>query len=195
VQNIASTCAAQSFHQVADWVMVEFVPDAALPAPRLVVTPLEGFGMPLIRYANGDLGKPAAGSCPCGLPFPLMDISVARVVDVFVTPEGKRIWGQFFTHLMYGVAGIKQFQFHQTATDRIRLLLVKDESFDAATEVRLRQVVTDIHARASQGIRVDIEYVREIKQTAAGKFIFTRSDVSAGAPRANGNEGVADYDH
>jgi len=179
VQNIAAVCRAQSMHQVADWVYTEFVPSPDLPAPQIVVTPLESFGMPLIRYANGDLGKPAAGSCPCGLPFPLMDLSVARVVDVFVTPEGKHIYGQFFTHLLYGIAGIKQFQFHQVTTDLVRLLIVKDDTFDAATAQKLDEANARIHRQASPFMQVRVEYVDEIPRTAVGKHIFTRSDVWA----------------
>ena len=123
VPNIAATCAQQRMHQVADWVFTEFVSDSTLPASRLIVTPLESRAMPLIRYANDDLGTPADGDCPCGLPYPLMDLNVARVVDVFVTPEGRHVYGQFFTHFLYGIAGIKQFQFHQIAADTIRLLI------------------------------------------------------------------------
>jgi phenylacetate-CoA ligase len=177
VPNIAVTCVRQRMHQVADWVFTEFVRDADLPAPRIVVTPLECCSMPLIRYANGDLGSPVEGDCPCGLPHPLMDVNVARVVDVFVTPEGTRIYGQFFTHLLYGVAGIKQFQFHQVATDRIRLLLVKDSAFDAATAQKLDDVKARIHQQASPLIHVELEYVNDIPRTAMGKHLFTRSDV------------------
>jgi phenylacetate-CoA ligase len=177
VPNIAATCVEQSMHQIADWVLVEFVADATLPAPQLVVTPLECRSMPLIRYANGDLGRSVDGSCRCGSPYPLMDINVARVVDVFLTPEGKHIYGQFFTHLLYGVRGIKQFQFHQVATDRIRLLIVKDRAFDETTERQLGAVVAEIHRQASPLIEVTIEPVDDIPRTAVGKHIFTRSDV------------------
>src|SRR5262249_16813125 len=41
VQNIAATCVRQRMHQVADWVFVEFIRESGLPAPRIVVTPLE----------------------------------------------------------------------------------------------------------------------------------------------------------
>ncbi|MFN8545804.1 MAG: methyltransferase domain-containing protein [Candidatus Binatia bacterium] len=189
VQNIGATCVAQRMHQVADWVYAEFVHDAGLPAPRVVVTPFECWGMPLIRYANGDLASAVTGSCACGLPFPLMGLDVTRVVDVFVMPDGTRVYGQFFTHLLYGVGGVRQFQFHQTAVDRIRLRVVRDRDFDAESERKLGEVVRDIHKKAGPEVRVDIEYVEDIPRTAAGKHIFTRSDVWArqsdvsGSPR------------
>ena len=179
VPNIAATCAQQRMHQVADWVFTEFVSEPTLPASRLIVTPLESRAMPLIRYANDDLGTPADGDCPCGLPYPLMDLNVARVVDVFVTPEGRHIYGQFFTHLLYGIVGIKQFQFHQVTADTIRLLIQRDATFDAATAAKLADVTAIIHKQASPLIQVRIEYVDDIPRTAAGKHIFTRSDVWA----------------
>lgn len=183
VSNIAATCVEQRMHQVADWSLVEFVPEESLPAPRLVVTPLECRSMPLIRYANGDLGRPVADSCPCGLPYPLMDLDVARVVDVFVTPEGKRVYGQFFTHLLYGIRGVRQFQFHQLTTRLVRLSIVKDASFDDATAKKLDEVVARIHGEASPSMEVAIAYVDHIPRTAAGKHLFTRSDVWASRVR------------
>jgi len=179
VQCIAAPCAAGGMHQIADWVLTEFVADEDLPSPRVVVTPLESYGMPLIRFANGDLGRAVEGPCVCGMAFPLMDLAVARVVDVFVTPEGKRFYGQFFTHLMYGISGVRKFQFHQVETDLIRLLVVKDVDFDAATEAKLWQAVAEVRAKVSAAIVVQIEYVDDIPRTAVGKHIFTRSDVWA----------------
>jgi hypothetical protein len=108
-----------------------------------------------------------------------MDLNVARVVDVFVTPEGRHIYGQFFTHLLYGIVGIKQFQFHQIAADTIRLLIQRDATFDAATAAKLADATAIIHKQASPLIQVRIEYVDDIPRTAAGKHIFTRSDVWA----------------
>jgi len=98
-------------------------------------------------------------------------------VDVFVTPEGKRVYGQFFTHLLYGISGIKQFQFHQVRPDFVRLLLVKDASFDEATNWKLEEAIARVHRQASPLMHVAIEYVDEIPRTAVGKHIFTRSDV------------------
>ena len=101
---------------------------AAAPgvAPPLILTSLWNYGMPFIRYRNEDCAKLIAERCGCGNNFPLMTLDVARVSDNFVLPGGRVVHGEFFTHLMYGSEGIRTFQFHQTAPDRITLWVVPD---------------------------------------------------------------------
>lgn len=187
VQNIAAECPAGSIHVNADYAVVETdEPPAPGMAAPLLVTSLRAYAMPFIRYRNEDTGTLVDGACACGGGFPLMRLDIARLSDNFVLPGGKVVHGEYFTHLMYGSAGVASFQFHQTAVDRIVLRVVPDASVANGAEGRaaaVRRSIAEIAKLSPDApVTVDVEEVDAIALSSAGKHRFTRSDVApAGA--------------
>lgn len=185
VQNIAAECPAGRMHVNADFVVVETddsSPRAAgAPAPFLL-TSLRNYAMPFIRYRNEDCGELEEGTCDCGSNFPLMRLNVARTSDNFLLPGGRVVHGEFFTHLMYGSEGVRNFQFHQTAEDSITLLVVPDDGKDEARARVLSAAVEQVEALAPGALRLEVREVESIPLSSAGKHRFVRSDV--GAPSA-----------
>lgn len=197
VQNIAAECVRGRMHVNADFVVLEVegrpagregarrgdgrVSQDDEPAP-LLVTSLWNYAMPFIRYRNEDCGALVEGACECGGGFPLMSLNVARTSDNFLLPGGRVVHGEFFTHLMYGSEGVANFQFHQTATDRVTLWVVPASSGgrEARAEA-LRRAVAEVEALAPGLLTVDVRETDSIPLSNAGKHRFTRSDVSAAA--------------
>jgi phenylacetate-CoA ligase len=183
VQNIAAECPHGRMHVNADFVVAEaadpIAPGAASP---LVLTSLWNDAMPFIRYRNEDRADLLADRCGCGNNFPLMSLQVARDSDNFVLPDGRVVHGEFFTHLMYGSDGIRTFQFHQTAPDRIQLWVVPDGRAEAASRSRvLDNAVRQIQALTAAPLTVDVQETDAIPLSHAGKHRFTRSDVADAA--------------
>lgn len=181
VQNIAAECAQGSMHINADFVILESAGSGPAPdSPRpLLVTSLLNYSMPFIRYQNEDCGALLEQSCSCGNSFPLMELRIARISDSFTLANGRVIHGEFFTHLMYGSAGIDQFQFHQTALSQIVLRIVPGPGDAAARQAAVRHVVEQVEALAPGQLRVEVVESEQIPLSHAGKHRFTRSDVSA----------------
>jgi phenylacetate-CoA ligase len=191
VQNIAAECPAGKMHINADFVVLEEDKneDKALdrgPRPFLL-TSLRNWSMPFIRYRNDDGGyllqESSQGvsqeTCSCGNHFPLMRLEIARTSDNFVMPDGCVVHGEFFTHLMYGSDGILTFQFHQTATDEIILSIVPGPGDSKARQQKIQDSIRQIQALCpNHAIRVEIREVAAIPLSSAGKYRFTRSDVS-----------------
>lgn len=178
VQNIATECARRRMHINADYAVVEThdaerAHDGTAP---LLVTSLKNRVMPFLRYRNEDRGALVAGTCDCGIGFPLMSLNVARVSDNFRLPNGRVVHGEFFTHLLYGSEGIDSFQFHQVTPDRIILRYVRASSGDPAPA--LDGAARQVDALAPGLIRVDVEETAAIALSGAGKHRFTRSDVA-----------------
>ena len=77
---IAATCERGGLHLLLTGHHVELrsrgVVEPAAPGAsgELVVTPLNNYARPLLRYATGDLVDIGAGPCPCGLPLPLVRV-------------------------------------------------------------------------------------------------------------------------
>jgi phenylacetate-coenzyme A ligase PaaK-like adenylate-forming protein len=73
-RGIAYQCDAQlGRHIVAESYIVEILKDGQPAQPDevgdVVVTDLDSFSVPLIRYQTGDRAVAAGGTCPCGRPL------------------------------------------------------------------------------------------------------------------------------
>jgi phenylacetate-CoA ligase len=170
---IAAECSIHDGLHVRDrHVIVEISRPGGSSIPgRVLVTSLDNYVMPLIRYDTGDLAELVGKkSCKCGVCSPCLDHLEGRQSDLISTPEGKVVHGEFFTHLMYGQDGVHQFQFVQKASDQY-VLLVKASKEDyqskqAAWLTELQQVL---------GEKADITITRvdQIRPLSSGKYRFT----------------------
>jgi phenylacetate-CoA ligase len=190
IQNIAAECPQGKMHINADFVVMEEEEDKAHdngPRPFLM-TSLRNWSMPFIRYRNEDGGYLSQEACSCGNNFPLMRLEIARTSDNFVFPDGRVVHGEFFTHLMYGSDGIVTFEFHQTAPDKIILSIVPGPGDSKAREDKIRESIRQIQAVCpSHTIRVEVREVAAIPLSSAGKYRFTRSDVSTAGTTVSGD--------
>ncbi len=66
--------------EIIDPVTLKPVPDGELG--EIVITTLVKEGAPLIRYRTHDLSRIIPGECPCGSPFPRLDIIMGRTDDM-----------------------------------------------------------------------------------------------------------------
>ena len=180
VQNIAAECAHGRMHVNADFVVLEEdrVADSTSTAKPFLVTSLWNKAMPFIRYRNEDCGLLLDETCDCGNNFPLMELNIARVSDNFVLPDGRVVHGEFFTHLMYGSEGIQNFQFHQTAPDKITLWIVPGNGNGQKRDSITRAAVEQIKTLSTSPMNVEVRETDSIPLSTAGKHRFTRSDVS-----------------
>lgn len=167
IPNIACECRHGNMHVFTDMVYLESLPGDG--EDRLIVTSLTNRLMPMIRYDMGDAGRLAEGECDCGWPFPLMEIGMCRQNDLIVTPAGRHVHPSFFNGLLYGLTQIRQYQFVQTAPDRIVLNVVASSSLppERVTEMQAR-----IHTEVDAAITLDARYVDGIAPTASGKRRF-----------------------
>ena len=76
-------------HYWDDYVYIEIVdPDTGEPVPdgeegEIVITTLVKEGAPLIRFRTHDISRVIPGECPCGSPYPRIDIIKGRSDDMF----------------------------------------------------------------------------------------------------------------
>lgn len=138
---------------------------------RILVTYLRNFAMPFIRYDTGDIGRfESAEPCACGRTSLRLARVTGRVSDTIRTSAGNLIHGEYFTHLLYGAAGVREFQFVQEAPDRYVLRLAADRAAAAPREAEWTERI-----REAVGGQADvrIEYVDSIPAMTSGKRRFT----------------------
>jgi phenylacetate-CoA ligase len=163
IPNIACECRHGHMHVFTDMVWLESM------SGQLLVTSLTNQLMPMIRYANGDCGELLEKECPCGLPFPLMEMGLCRSNDFIIAPGGRRLHPSFFNRLLYGRTEVKQYQFVQEDPQRVVLRLVTDAPLDEAVAAEMRTNV------AAEGLSLEIDCVPDIERTTSGKYRFVIS--------------------
>ena len=143
---------------------------------EVVVTDLNNFAMPFIRYNTGDISAKIDKLCSCGRGMPLIKDVEGRTSDFIKTKAGKLIHGESFSHLFYGLSEIAQFQIIQKDYDSITVKLVSSTQL---SDLLKKSIVTKVNEVFGQKINIFVEQVDIIKPTASGKYRFCISDIDS----------------
>ncbi|MBI5461160.1 MAG: phenylacetate--CoA ligase family protein [Gammaproteobacteria bacterium] len=171
IPNIACECRHGNQHIFTDMVYLESVHEEG--EDKLLVTSLTNRVMPFIRYDIGDAGTLKDGDCPCGSPFPMMEMGVCRSNDLIRTPHGKIVYPSYFIHLLDGLEGVTQYQFVQTAFDKMTLNLLASRRLTAEEQAHLG---TRIAREVDADMTLEIRHVEAIPRTRSGKHRFVLRD-------------------
>ncbi|MDG5467421.1 hypothetical protein P9J64_03710 [Deltaproteobacteria bacterium IMCC39524] len=140
---------------------------------RILVTSLNNYAMPIIRYEIGDLGVFSEGHCECGIQGYLLDKIVGRSSDSIKTATGRIIHGEYFTHIFYGMKGVKSFQFVQESLEYFSVNLVCGPEFDKHNEKKIIKECLEVLDSSSSII---INYLDKIETNrVSGKYRYTIS--------------------
>jgi phenylacetate-CoA ligase len=181
VSLIASECERhEGLHLNIDHVVVEFLrEDGTEAAPgeeaSIVVTDLINRGMPLIRYRVEDMGVRSDRSCSCGRGLPLMERVTGRQADFLKRPDGSLVAGvSLVERTLTAIPGIEQMQLVQDELQRVCVKVVKDSSFNGASEHKLRNELQTVFGNE---VTIEMQYVLALDQTRAGKYRFAICNV------------------
>ena len=182
VPYIAAQCRERrGLHILHDTVHIESVDDEGRPCPigapgKVIITDLENYAFPLIRYANGDIGRALPGRCPCGMTLPLMHAVKGRTTDMVYLPDGSTVSGEYLTTIFDDFPdAVKAFQVHQQSDYSLDVLAVPNTAC-GGTENVFRNVVDALVANVSGQVPVRLMCVDEIPHDR-GKTRFVISDV------------------
>jgi phenylacetate-coenzyme A ligase PaaK-like adenylate-forming protein len=174
---IASECEVHhGMHLNSEHVLVEFVlDDGRWAAPgqegRIVVTDLINHGMPLIRYAVGDLGVPSDRACQCGRGLPLMEALTGRSADFLRRRDGSMVAGiSLVEKTLTAIKGIEQLQIIQNRLDEFVLNVVPAPHYNEDSERELRQVMHEVFGSDS---RIEVAKVERLSQERNSKYRFS----------------------
>lgn len=177
---IAHDCPARRMHLLAPHILVEVLSAGTLVPPgtvgELVCTPLNTRAQPLIRYRVGDAGQLDAEPCPCGLPFPTMQLTGGKITGFIALPGGRLCHGAVTSHVLRDEPGIMAFKTWQHTLTEFEILLVPGPSFDAATCDRVAHRYRQLFG---PDVCAKVRIVDEIPPDPSGKRRYV---VSAVAP-------------
>lgn len=181
---ISQQCWAGNSHISTDNVVIEFLRQDGTPADpeetaEVVVTTLNNFAMPLIRYRVGDSAAFREGTCRCGVNLPLMDLKIGKSVELIRTSShadvSAHVLDYINIHLMKdGIRGIRQFFVEQTGVDTFRLDYIREEPFDGESVLTFQRKMRE---HLGSQIEIDTQEVESIPLLPSGKRRYFKSSL------------------
>lgn len=138
---------------------------------EIVVTELNNFAMPLIKYRLGDYASISDKSCQCRRGLTIIDNLYGRAYDMIQNKEGRLFHGEFFMYIFEEAKrkglGIASFQVIQKDIDYFKIKIVPDTGYSKRSEAYIRDYFQN---NFSNSATIDFERVSEIKRTKSGKM-------------------------
>ena len=181
---IAHQCAQGNMHVTAENVLVEIISDGR-PVPvgesgEIVVTHLDAYAMPFIRYRTGDMGRLRPGRCSCGRGLPMMDVIEGRTTDFLHLPDGTIKHALSIIYPLRAMPGVRQFRVTQHADCTVTVAVVPT---DPHSELIRDDVIRAVSPVIGGGVSVDVELVDRIPLTDSGKHRYVVSHAQPAGQR------------
>jgi len=175
--NIAYECSCRrGYHIAIDSVIMEFLKEGKPVNPdedgEIVVTVLNNYSMPFIRYNLYDIAAYSEEQCSCGISFPLMVRIKGRKNDYMISENGNKI--SYFTNYFNRLAPhVYEYQIVQEDINLFKVLIVPGKSYRQEGENTFIPVIKRFFPNA----RIDIKLVDVIERGPSGKFTAFKSRV------------------
>lgn len=179
---VAFECEQGNMHINSENIYLEILQDGKPVKPgepgEIVLTELNNYAMPLIRYRMGDIGIISNDKCSCGRGLPILKKITGRALDFIVGSNGGKVHGEYFNYLMEEIQdkekAIKQFQIVQKVKGEIEFHIVKDVNFSDKT---LRYIERQLSHILGDDMRIKYIYNDEIKRLPSGKLRLVVSEL------------------
>jgi phenylacetate-CoA ligase len=134
---------------------------------EVLVTDLHNYGMPFIRYVNGDLATLAPeGRCACGRWLRKLAHVDGRRADTLRNAQGHPVPGMVFISLLVSETQmLRAYQVVQSKSGALELKVVRGRDWDAA---RFQAVARGLEGYFG-GLPLAVTYCDEIPASASGK--------------------------
>lgn len=190
---IAYECEAHSGHHVVgEGYVVEILRDGRPATPgeagEVVITDLNNYCLPFIRYRIGDLAvaRDPAAPCACGRGLPLIGNIEGRVQSIIQGTDGRYVPGTFFAHYLKEFDhAITRFQVVQERQGAMTFRVVRGGRY---SDDVLEEILATFRQYLGDDLEIDVEFVENVELVRTGKRLASVSrlgiDFQRGAPTA-----------
>jgi phenylacetate-CoA ligase len=142
---------------------------------EIMLTPIESYGMPLLRYKLGDMGLiKKNNSKKSNSPFNEFNIVIGRVYETLYNKSGQKVNGGLIKEIIEAEnLDINEFQLVQKTLDLAELNVVKD---DLTTDKSVSRVV-GIIKEVLGSKKVNVNYLKTYPVEPNGKRIAFKCEV------------------
>lgn len=138
---------------------------------QLIVTGLDNFTMPLIRYEIGDKGSYSNETCSCRRNLVLIKKIEGRITDFITMPSGRKIPFLYFNVLFENCGKyIKNFQVEKKG-GHLNIKIVPTEYF---TEETKKMIESELKKTIGEELEVGITLVLKLTPEKSGKMSIVK---------------------
>ncbi|MFW8590368.1 phenylacetate--CoA ligase family protein [Glaciecola sp. 2405UD65-10] len=175
---IARECPEGNFHINADDIIVEIVDEAGNTVSEgesgeVVVTHLQSFGFPFIRYKMGDVASISHEKCACGRNLPVIKHLEGRLNDFLIGADNRKVHPNVANYIIRLNANITQYKVVQSANKQVEVFVVAKLKLDEAAK---RKIISDFTDRL-EDVGITITQVDNIAPEKSGKRRYIISNV------------------
>jgi phenylacetate-CoA ligase len=171
INGIAYECEkCNSYHIIDPHVYQEFR-DAVdnFGSRELIITDLDNYAFPLIRYKNDDLGIPKQEEHDCEIPFTQIKSVSGRQSDIIKLKDGGTLSVPSFfgSMLLKQINGLKQYQIEKIAEDLIYIKFVKTSEFREEDHQKIKSALNEY---LGTKLNYKIRFLDKLESSTTGKF-------------------------
>lgn len=137
---------------------------------NLIVTNLNNYVFPFIRYKTSDAVILSDENCNCGNNFPMVKKIIGRNIIGFTTPNGRRLssvdFAAFFEHYHKHTEAVRQFQIIQKDKNN---LLIKIVPTVTCNEKNKKDIEDQLSNLVEKSMKIEVVPVEKIKPEQSGK--------------------------
>jgi phenylacetate-CoA ligase len=169
---IGFECRFQQLHVASDNVILEIVDDSGRLLPRgnpgrIILTALNNFSMPYLRYEIGDAGALTDEKCPCGQNFPVLKSILGRCDDFVVLPSGEAVDPQTVVFQIEDLPEVKEFRVFQGEDFGLQISIIPRGGAEwGEIESRIRRRLNGLLPGI---VRIDFKRVDHLDRGTTGK--------------------------
>lgn len=178
---VCHECREGKYHIIEPNYIVEFIKDGKEVKTgemgEVVLTHLDAWGMPFIRYRTGDVARPGQRGCKCRRTWRTIEDIQGRTTDFIVTPDGRWQHALSLIYVVRDIEGVDEFKIIQHEVDKVEVLLKVHE--DLFPENGYERIGKGFKKRMGDSVSVEISLADEIPRDGSGKYRYVVSKVPA----------------
>ncbi|MFC1658440.1 phenylacetate--CoA ligase family protein [Candidatus Omnitrophota bacterium] len=177
---VAFECPKGNLHINMENILVEFIESDRLGKENseIVLTNLNSFSMPLLRYKIFDTGQRLESECPCGRGLETMGFNAGRVVDTLMATDGHFVAGNVFRYIAFDIiekyAGIKDFRVVQKEKNKLEIALSRDKNF---SDTILNLFTARVKEMLGEDMAIEYIFREDIPVEPSGKRLYVYSEL------------------
>lgn len=161
----------RNYHVQSENVLVEILDDNGRQCGpgaigKVVVTSLNNFATPLMRYDIGDYAE-AGEPCSCGRGLPVIKKILGRARNMLTLPNGKQYWPSFDYKALGNIVSLRQYRILQHSVTDIEAQLVVEAQATPDQEKEMREI---LQKSLPHHFNIRFTYVNSITRTKGGKY-------------------------
>jgi phenylacetate-CoA ligase len=171
---IAFECPAGLLHMTQEQVLVERDGNGHGPGP-LIITDLENYGYPFIRYQIGDWGELSAERCPCGRGLAVLRRVIGRFTEMLRSVDGVPVPGFLLTRTFREIEGVREFQAVQEEPKSLRIRIVRTSAFRTES---LGRIEAGLKRHLGLEMGISFEFCSALERRESGKCSWFTSRIA-----------------